>query len=407
MTEGTRSATADPSAHAAAAPPSARELMAAAAERIGAHDWGDEGFLEPLSLLVESSYATGRLSEAGRRVLRSVVLRHLRNRLHLQALLERRPEAAQTPLEGALVVTGLPRTGTSLLHNLLAQDPRHRFLPLWQALRPVPPEVGQGPDRSILVAEAERWLDRFYSAAPGFRAIHPLTPEGPEECDALLQNAFASQHFDDMFDAEAYSRWFYTAELEREYAYYALQLRVLSVGREAAKRWVLKSPGHLGQLEALRRVLPGVRIVHCHRDPAQAVPSFASLILTVRRPNSEPLSAERVGEQALWRSATAMTRALRARVGAGADADIFDVSFPALVADPIAIVERIYHWLGERLDPIAGASMRSWLVANPQERYGSHDYDPRSFDLPPDRVRAAFGPYLERFGPLCAPRSSA
>ena len=383
---------------------SARALMSAAAERAGLDRWGDEGFIAPLSLLVGSCEATGHLSSTGRRVLRSVLLRHLRNRLELQAFLDRRPQPAQAPLEAPLVVTGLPRTGTSLLHNLLAVDPRHRFLPLWRALHPVPSEPGHGPDEATLLGQAETWLERFYAMAPEFRAIHPLTSTGPEECDALLQNAFASQHFDDMFDAEAYSRWFYETDLDREYSYYALQLRTLTPGREAHKRWVLKSPGHVGQIDALRRALPGVRIVHCHRDPARAVPSYAGLILTVRRPNSEPLSPARVGEQALWRSATAANRALYARARSDADS-FFDVSFPDLVADPIDTVARIYEWLGTSLEPDAEASMRRWLVENPQDRHGTHEYDPFVFDLPPERVRAEFAAYLDRFEPLCVPRS--
>jgi hypothetical protein len=388
---------------------SPQALMSAASERTGLEHWGDEGFIPALSLLVESSLATGRLTPTGHQVLRSATVRHLRNRLYVQAHLDRNADAGDAPLEAPLVITGLPRTGTTLLHNLLAQDPRHRFLPLWQALHPVPSEAGQGPDEATLRAQAEVWLERFYTMIPGFRAIHPLTPAGPEECDALLQNAFASQHFDDMFDAEAYSRWFYESDLDREYAYYALQLRILTRGPEATKRWVLKSPGHIGQLESLRRSLPGVRIVHCHRDPASSVPSYASLILSVRRPNSALLSPERIGEQALWRSTTAITRALRARArsgsGSGEEA-YFDLAFGDLVAEPIAAVAQIYDWLGVRLDPVAESAMRRWLAENPADRHGPHNYEAAFFGLTPERVTTGFGAYLDRFEPLCAGRSS-
>ncbi len=381
-------------------------LMSVAAERAGDDDWGDERFTEPLGLLVEACQATGQLSATGWRVLRSVLLRHLRNRLYVQAHVAHRPDAARTPLDSPIVITGLPRTGTTVLHNLLAQDPRHRYLSLWQALHPVPPEAGQGPDEATLVRQAETWLESFYAMAPGFRRVHPLTARGPEECDALLQNAFASQHFDDMFDAEAYSRWFYEADLDREYAYYAQQLRVLGSGPGAHRRWVLKSPGHLGQLAALLRALPGARIVHCHRDPALAVPSYASLIETVRRPNSDARCPQRIGEQALQRCATAMSRALRVR--AGHDGGTFyDVSFPALVAQPIRTVARVYEWLGMRLDATAEAAMRRWLAENPRDRHGVHEYDTGAFGLPPDRTRAALGAYLDRFETLCQPSTAA
>ncbi len=389
----------------AAAELSPRALMSAAAEQAGADDWGDEGFTEPLGLLIDACRATGQLSATGWRVLRSVLLRHLRNRLYLQAYVTRRPDAAQTPLDSPIVITGLPRTGTTVLHNLLALDPRHHVLTLWQALHPVPPEAGQEPDEATLVRQAETWLKRFYAMAPGFRTVHPLTARGPEECDALLQNAFASQHFDDMFDAEAYSRWFYETDLDREYAYYALQLRVLSSRPGARTRWVLKSPGHLGQLAALLRALPGARIVHCHRDPALAVGSYASLIATVRRPNSDVRSPQRIGEQALQRCTIAMNRALRVRARQD-ERSFFDVSLPALVAEPVETVARIYEWLGIPRDATAEAAMRRWLAENPRDRHGSHEYDTGAYGLSADRTRAAFGGYLDRFGALCQPSTT-
>jgi len=365
---------------------------------VGHDDWGDQGFVEPLGLLLEGCRATGQLNEMGSRVLRSVVLRHLRNRLYVQAYLDRRPEAAGRHLERPLVVTGLPRTGTSLLHNLLAQDPQHRFLRLWEALHPVPPEDADGPDEATLVQQAETWLQRFYAMAPDFQAIHPLTARGPEECDALLQNAFASLHFDDMFDAEAYSRWFHSATLEREYAYYALQLRVLSPDPAATRRWLLKSPGHLGHLDALLKALPGAVILHCHRDPARAVASYASLITTVRRPNSHEVSPAAVGEQALHRCANALDRALRARTAAG-EQHFVDVSFPGLVADPVGTVRGIYERLDAQLDEQVAAAMGRWVADHPADRHGKHRYDGECFALPAQRVREAFAAYRERFAP--------
>ncbi len=373
----------------------------------GHDDWGDPGFVEPLTLLIESCAATGRLNASGGRVLRSVLLRHLRNRLYVQAHVDRRPEVAARPLGSPVVVTGLPRTATSLLHSLLAQDPRHRVLRLWEALHPVPPEDGHGPDEATLTRQAETWLERFYAMNPGFRTVHPLTAKGPEECDALLQNSFASQHFDDMFDAEAYSRWFHHATLDSEYAHYALQLRGLSGDRGPdAGRWVLKSPGHLGHLDSLLGALPGALVLHCHRDPVEAVPSYASLILTLRTAHSDEVSAAAIGRQALQRCTAALDRALEVRAEVGDDR-FFDVSYPALVADPLSTVARIYGWLGMSLDDAVEESMRRWLDDHPRDRHGTHRYDPQHFDLPADRVRPAFAAYLERFGALLRPGAPA
>lgn len=369
--------------------------MARAAESVGREDWGDPQFVEPLSLLVEGCLRTGRLTTVGQKVLRSVVLRHLRNRLSIQGYLDRWPGTPERALGRPLVITGLPRTGTSLLHNLLARDPQHRFLRLWEALHPIPPD-GDELDEPTLVRQAETWLERFYAIAPQFKAIHPLTPRGPEECDALLQNAFASQHFDDMFDAPAYSEWFNSGQLQREYHYYALQLRVLSPEQSPDRRWLLKSPGHLGHLDALLSALPGAVVLHCHRDPAQAVVSYASLITTVRSPHMADVSPAAVGEQALGRCANTIDRALRVRAQAG-EHQFVDVSYPALVADPVGTVRRIYTRLDARLGDDLADTMRRWVASHPADRHGKHRYDAERFGLTGQRIRSAFAAYLERF----------
>lgn len=379
---------------------SAQRLMREAAEQSGHDDWGEPGFEQALTLLVDSAQATGRLSPTGSSVLRSTLLRHLRNRLYLRAYLAGHAEAARTPLRSPIVITGLPRTGTTVLQNLLAQDPRHRYLRLWEALHPVPASPDTARDEPQLVAQADRWLGRFYASAPEMQVIHPLTAHGPEECDALLQNSFASQHFDDMFEAAAYSRWFYGGELRSEYEFYALQLRVLGSSEGGRRRWILKSPGHLAHLDELRRAVPDVRIVHCHRDPVQAVTSWASLIQSVRRPNMSTVSPQEVGAQALERAQAAMTSALQSRDRAGEEFCL-DVPFRRLARDPLGMVGALYEWLRMPLEPDAEAAMRRWLDANPRDRHGVHRYDPEQFGLSASRIRAALSSYVERFGPLC------
>lgn len=372
-------------------------LLDEAAARAG--PWaGEVPFAATLELLVGSSLRTGTLNATGLQVLRKAALRHLLNLRFLQAHVEAHPEVAGESLGTPVVVTGLPRTGTSLLHNLLALDPAHRVLRFWEALHPLPPAAG-GPSAEALQAQAERWLDSFHRLVPDFRSIHRATATGPEECDALLQNTFASQHFDDMFDAREYSRWLAGAPLTREYEHYALQLRVLSA--PPGTTWALKSPSHLGHLDALLGALSGSTVVWCHRPPHQAVASYASLVHTLRRAYSDAVSPAVVGRQALERAATAITRALAVRRAAG-DSTFVDVSYRELVGDPVKAVRAVYRGLGRPLEPGAEERMREWTRANPQHAHGAHRYALARFDLAGEEVDAAFGPYLERFGDLAA-----
>lgn len=376
---------------------SAAALVKEAEARTGGRG-GEALFTDTLDLLISSCRRTGGLNPMGWQVLRKAALRHLRNLLYVQAYVDATSDVAGRPLDSAIVVTGLARTGTTLLHNLLALDPGHRVLRFWEALHPVPPRAG-GPSKEALVAQAEAWLASFYRMAPEFRSIHAATASGPEECDALLQNTFASQHFDDMFDAVAYSAWLATAPLADEYRHYALQLRVLSSPSPAGTTWALKSPSHLGHLDALLAAVPGCTVVVCHRHPREAVASYASLMLAVRRPYSDTVTPAAVGRQALARAATAMGRALEVRDVAPASTFV-DVSYRGLADDPLGAARALYERLGRPLTAEAGEAMRDWVAGNPRHRHGAHRYGLGQFGLTGGEVDAAFGPYLERFGPL-------
>lgn len=371
--------------------------MEHAAQQVGSDDWGDPGFATALDLLLASCRERDALTPFGQKVLRSAALRHLRNRLMVQAFVRANPGIEQRSLHAAIVITGLPRTGTTVLQHLLALDPDNRFLVLWEALRPVPPQDAAA--RVALIEQARAWLEQFYELVPGFRAIHALTPEGPEECDALLQNSFASQHFDDMFDAPAYSHWLSHANLTDEYSHYALQLRVLASADPAPRAWLLKSPLHVAHQDVLLQVLDGALVVHCHRRPLAAVTSYASLIATLRSTYDEDVSLHTVGRQALERSATAMTRALAVRESAGSDAFV-DVSLGEIVRDPIAVVREIYRRAGRATTEPFEASMRQWIADNPIDRHGAHRPVAADFGLTEEDVAAAFAPYSERFGEL-------
>ncbi len=363
-------------------------LVEEAAARAG--PWpGDVPFLANLELLVDSCRG---LNATGADVLHRAAVRHLRNLASLGAYVGDHPKVADRPLDAPVVISGLPRTGTTLLHNLLALDANHRALRFWEALHPLPTAAG-GPAPAALQAQAERWIEGFRRLVPAFGAIHRATATGPEECDALLQNSFASQHFDDMFDAPAYSSWLAGAPLRKEYAHYALQLRVLS---EPGTRWALKSPSHLGHLDALLGALPGATVVLLHRHPHEAVASYASLIATLRRAYSDDVSSAEIGRQALTRTALAMGRALDV-CRSPLSAAVVDVSYDELVRNPVAVLRSVYAGMGRPLDAGVETAVRAWAVEHPQHQHGRHRYDLADFSLTGDQVDAAFGDYMERF----------
>ena len=370
--------------------------METVSQRTGSDDWGDGPFVDALRLLL-SCADDEALNDLGRRVLRSIALRHLRNRLEIQAFVRSHPDATQAALLRPIVVTGLPRTATTALQSLLALDPAHRSLHLWEALRPVP--AAGAADRSARVTDAAEWLRHFYDAVPGFRTIHPLTADGPEECDALLQNSFASTHFDDMFDVPAYSTWLTTASLADEYAHYAAQLRVLASCDETPARWVLKSPIHLGHLDDLLQALPDALIVHCHRDPLQAVASYASLMTALRGAYSVHIDRRLIGAEAQRRCERGVARALAVRESA-IPGQFIDVAHDQVVTDPIGAVHAVYAAAGETLDAGVALRMREWVRANPKGSHGEHRYSAADFGIDAEAIGESFAAYTDQFEAL-------
>lgn len=355
--------------------------------------WNDYAFLPALELLVESCMAGGSLNERGRRHLETWVVHHLVNRLLLDADGIDRPEAVAKPVGPAIVITGLPRTGTTLLHHLLALDPGLRTLRVWETLRPGPGGVG-GTTQAELVSIAAAWLDQFYLDVPCFRPIHSVAAEDPDECDALLQNEFASTHFDDMFNAEAYADWFEVAPLRRQYASYARQLSGLRRPDDGSKPWLLKSPTHLGHLDALLEACPEAMIIHCHRRPSEAMPSYASLVLCLRQAYNDNVSAGQVGQQTLRRCATAVRRALAVR--REAPDQFIDVAYLDLLRRPHASVAAIYDRLGRRFSAGFAASIDNWVASHPQHRHGVHHYRGEDFDLDASVLSDNFRDYIDQ-----------
>ncbi len=374
---------------------SVERLTEKAARIAGVDDGGGAPSTAAVELLVGSCERTATLNPLGRKVLASAVVRHLVNRLLVHAEMVARPDVAARPVGAAVVVTGLPRTGTTMLHNLLALDPSHRVVRLWQALHPVPPDTARGESEAALVRQAATWLERLYAAVPCFRSIHGATPDGPEECDALLQNEFASQHFDDMFDAQDYSAWLATASLRREYESYARQLALLAGPDGGATSWALKSPSHLGHLEDLLAVSPHATIVHCHRHPAEAVPSYASLMLCLRRAYSDEVSPATVGRQASARSVVVLDRALDVRERS--PDNFVDIAYAQLVRHPVATVAELYEQLGRPFPAPVSTAMARWVTEHPQHQHGVHRYSAEDFGLSAGVVAGQFERYLEQF----------
>lgn len=372
------------------------ELFRAARASTGLSDFGDESFRIPLDVLLRSIHREARLHTVGRLITKTRLVAALSTRLRVTDLLKREPHILTRPMPPPIVIAGLQRTGTTMLHRLLASDPSLRALRSWEAIAPVSPGArlfGQVEPRLVQAKLSERAL--LYMA-PEFFAIHPVEADAPEEDVLLLDYAFLSTVPEATLHVPSYARWLENQDNTPAYEYLATLLKVLSHA-EGPERWILKTPHHLEYLDLLRKVFPGVRVIHTHRDPTRTLASFCSMIWHGRGVFSDEIDASEIGRHWSRKVGRMLSRALAVRAEV-ADQGFVDVSYYDLIADPVIVAKRVYGALDLPFSPELEKRMRDTREHNPQHKYGQHRYQLGDFGLTAEGVEPLFAAYRERFG---------
>jgi hypothetical protein len=374
-----------------------QSLLAAGRRRAGGHDFEDTTFFEGLSRLAHALTTEARLNFLGRVSAREALVSHLANRLRLEQDRRRYPEIAAERIHRPLVITGLPRSGSTLLHTLLAQDPGNRVPQTWEMLTPSPPPERETYDGDPRIAITERHLRWFQRLVPEFKTIHPVGARLPEECVVILSHSFLSSQFCSMYVVPSYQRWVRSQDLLPAYALHRRFLQQLQ-WRCRGQRWVLKAPAHLPALRELCAVYPDVGVIMTHREPLEVLASEASLHTVLRQTFSDVVDPALVGREVTELTADEIKVGLEARDDACARPDqFFDVRYRDLVKDPLATVRNIYAHFDMPLTTTAETRMRRYLTETPKDKHGAHVYSLAQFGLDHDEERERYRAYRERF----------
>lgn len=368
-------------------------ILTAAERATGLRDFGDDRFREPLRALLDALGTEARLTPLGRLMTRQVILQLLGTRLRLQDLLHRHPEVRRETIARPIVVSGLPRTGTTHLHNLISRDPDLRSLPYWEALEPFPPGGGR-PDRRIeRCAQALRFVAYVM---PLFPLMHEMDAQLPHEEIQLLAVEFSTMLFEATYHVPGYRAWYAAHDQTPAYATMKLLLQALQWMHGGGGRWVLKSPQHLEQLGPLFATFPDACLVQTHRDPVAVTASLGTMTTYGLRMQSD--GVDPVARGRYW--ATRVEELLRASVRDRPlvpAAQAFDVRFHEFMADDAAMVERVYAFAGQPMTDRARAAARAFMDANPRGKLGRVEYRLEDFGLEPAERRRALRFYQERF----------
>ncbi len=376
-------------------------VVAAARAVDGLEDFGDDGYREPLERLLWSLQHEARLNGVGRPVLRQRVVDILATRLRVQEWLRRYPEIREEEIRAPLIIVGLPRTGTTMLHRTIAADHR-MYAPLWYEVRYPCPDLDwdftAAGDRRIADAKAE--MQAMVDANPDLLASHPMDAMGPDEEIMLLEQSFYSFNIQSFANLPGFDAWIEAQDHTPGYEYLRLLLQFLQWQKrrsgQQGERWTLKSPHHLHYMDLVFKVFPDAKVVQSHRDPVETIPSLTSLIAGLMVIYSDDVDPAAVGRQwaRKFANGTRHTMAVRREVG---EERFLDLWFRDTVSQPLAEIRKVYDFLGMELTEEARAEMERWQEFNRRELRPPHEYTLEQFGFTESGLREQFREYREAF----------
>jgi hypothetical protein len=373
--------------------------IAAAVAEAGSDDFGDPLFVDDVRAYLDAITTEANISPVGGLGLQHLVHGLLVNRLRYHADLTAHPEIADEDVSDPIVVAGLFRTGTTKLQRMLSSDPGVQELTFWRLLNvaPLPAAVPGEPDPRIAIARD--YIDALASQSPEFMAAHPWIVDEPDEDSLLLWLTFDHLAGGSVGYIPTFVERVQARDQRRNYDYLAGVLRYMQWqdGGRRDRPWVLKSPTHVGSIEAILAAFPRATIAFCHREPAVIVPSFVRLFEIFWGLFGNAVDPREVGRPMLELWSAEMLKGLEQRDRLGDDRRIIDIYYDDIVANPVEVIRRIYDQHGRPLTPEAETAFADWERDNPQHKFGKHSYSLESCGVTEDEVCAAFAPYLERF----------
>lgn len=347
-------------------------LVTAAIVAAGSDDFGADTWREGLDLYLEALTETAQLNEIGVGVAEDGVVNDLATRLKLEAWRKEHPEVAEQEIRQPIIIVGQPRTGTTILLDLMAQDPDNRAPLSWEVERPVPAPRTATYETDPRIAEAQAQFDLVDSFIPGFASFHELGAQLAQEDVRIFTGDFKSMQHSLQFEVPAYNRWLLReADMSQAYAYHRKFLQHLQ-SEHHGERWLLKSPAHLWALPELIAEYPDAIVIQNHRDPLKVIASLSALGASLREMTTDHFEVTRLAAQYSEDIVLGLDRALEARRDqVFAPGQVIDIRYQDIRHDLVGAVARIYDQIGLELTAETEARMRAFLAAHPGDQGGS------------------------------------
>jgi Sulfotransferase family len=372
------------------------ELLARATAATSLEDFGEDSFREGLERLVASATAEARLSQRGAAAFDAMLVDMLSWRLQIEHWYHLHPEIDDQEIVAPLVGLGLPRTGSTALSCLLAEDPAARSIRGWEARYPCPPPETATQLTDARIEQAQRAMQQRNQMFPRMQTMVPSSATSPTECQNFMAYDFKSQLFLPFAQLPSYTEWLiHEANLVPTYRYVKRVLKLLQ-WRCPPTRWRLKAPTHILFIDALVNVFPDARFWMTHRDIAAVIPSVADLYFEMARAFCDDVDKTYLGRVNVDMWELGLRRLIAFRDG-GENRRFFDIHFAPFQRDPFPILAQLYRFIGEEMTDEAQTRMRSWRQNTPRDKHGTHSYAASDFGIDPVRLRQQFRFYSDRF----------
>jgi Sulfotransferase family len=351
---------------------------------------------EGLRQLITAIDADSKLTFFGKISLRWDMIRLLRNAQQIEDAQDN-AAIATAPVQAPIFILGLPRSGTTFLHSLLAEDRDNRVPRNWQTIYPAPRPDDFDPQTDRRARAVDKQLKLFAGLAPGFASMHPIAADSPQECSEITAHVFQSLRFDTTFRVPSYLRWVEATGHHDAFAFHKRFLQYLQAAVPA--RWVLKCPDHTFSLDAITAVYPDARFVVVHRDPIAVLGSVAHLTEVLRKPFLSNIDPVEIGAQVgtRWIEGANLLLAFDRRPDVEPERKIH-VHYEELTASPLVVIERIYNQFGLPLRAPAVAAISEAVSTRPRGGYGNHaPYSLETFKLSQQALQTQFAPYVSQY----------
>lgn len=370
----------------------ADELEQGACDATGLNDFGTGYYREGLERTIDGLNTEAQLNDMGRVIQHATISNALIQRLKIVDTYKQYPQIDDEEIDGPVVILGLPRTGTTALGQLIANDPQFRSLRTWESQAPTPPPEAATQHTDPRIAAAAEGIAMIDTMFPDFRTMMSSEAEAATECQDLMGMSFRTYHFDGVVRVPSYTAWLMDTDMRETYAFHRQVLKLLQWHCKP-NLWHLRTPVHMFAIDAFVEAYPNAKFLWSHRDPVKVLGSVCSLIAYVRSWSSDRADPHELGAEQLAWWAKGIGRAMEFRKKQG-DNRFVDVSFADLQRDSVKTVADVYAQLGLEFSDSARDKVQAWARGHQPGHRGSHDYELADFGLTDGQVREVFAEYL-------------